>query len=116
MTKRILLALLLTVTTFTISFTANATPAWYVGKVSRIALIGNGFIVTFKNDVLKNCKHKYVYFTISKLDELRVNQAYSLALTSLTANVNMGVVFDIDANGIGGLCYAYGMAADLRAN
>ena len=116
MAKRILLTLLLTITILPFSFTANAANAWYVGKVSRIALIGNGFIVTFKNDALKNCKYKYAYFTISKLDELRVKQAYSMALTSLTVNVNMGVVFNVDTNGIGGLCYATGMAADLRAN
>lgn len=98
------------------SLPAHAASAWYVGKVSRIALIGSGFIVRFKNDALNNCKYKYAYFTIEKLDELKVKQAYSMALTSLTANINMGVVFNIDTNGVGGLCYATGMAADLRAN
>ena len=100
------------------SLSAQAVPAWYVGKVSRVALSGSdgSFIITFKNTVLDDCQHKYVYFIGSELGEGRLKHAYTMALTSATAGLNMGVVIDKETNGSGGLCKAIGMTADLRAN
>jgi len=95
-----------------------AAPAWYVGKVKRVTFAGSdgSFIITFKNLALDDCQHKYAYFTDNTLGPDRLKQAYSMALTSVTTGLNMGVVIDKSTNGSGGQCNAIGMAADLRAN
>lgn len=94
---------------------AIAAPAWYTGEVSRIALIeGQGFVLTFANNSLDDCAGKYVYFSNNYIDEIQVQRAYSLALTSLTTGLQMGVVVDKQALGSDGRCYAIGMVADLR--
>ena len=97
----------------------SASPAWYAGKVSRIALTGGNdgsFIVTFDNSNLDDCMHKYAYFRGSQLGDGRLKHAYTMALTSLTTKVSMGIVIDKSVNGSGGICEAMGMTADLRSN
>ncbi|WP_102796419.1 hypothetical protein [Bowmanella denitrificans] len=94
---------------------AIAAPAWYTGEVSRIALLkGEGFVLTFANNSLDDCEEKYAYFSNDHIDEVEVQRAYSLALTSLTTGLQMGVVVDKQALGSDGRCYATGMVADLR--
>lgn len=115
--KNIILTLA-TVAIISMSTAAHSSASWYVGKVSRVALLGadGSFIVTFKNSALDDCQYKYANFNGSSLGEQRLKHAYSMALTSLTTGVNMGVVIDKAKNGPGGACNAYGMTADLRAN
>jgi hypothetical protein len=115
--KNIILAFF-TVAIITLSTSVYSAGSWYVGEVKRIALIGSdgSFIVTLKNTALDNCKHKYAYFNAGSLGEGRLKHAYSMALTSLTAGVDMGIVIDKAVNGPDGQCNAYGMTADLRAN
>ncbi|MDC5850977.1 hypothetical protein OPW32_17415 [Vibrio europaeus] len=95
-----------------------ASASWYVGKVSRVALTGadGSFVVTFSNTALDDCKHKYAYFDGQDIGEGMLKNAYTLALTSLTTGLNMGIVIDKSVNGSGGQCKAFGMTADLRAN
>lgn len=93
--KKITLFYLLTILSFT-SFSALAQPAWYVGKVSRVALSGSDgtFVVMFKNAQLDDCQYKYAYFYGSKLGDAQLKHAYSMALTSVTAGLDMGIVID----------------------
>ncbi len=97
----------------------SAAPAWYSGQVARLALVGNpegSFLVTFKNSALDNCSYGYAYFRTDQLSEVQIKNAYVLALTSLTAGLEMGIVIDKSINGPGGQCEAVGMmAADLKA-
>ncbi len=94
-----------------------ADAAWYSGTVSRVALINGGsFIVTFDESTLDDCRNRYAYFRPSQLSDETLKHAYTLALTSITTKMQMGVVIDKAVNGVGGLCYAIGMAADLRSN
>ena len=54
----------------------NATPNWYFGAVSRVALIGgDNFIVTFKSEGLADCLHRYAYFTAGNLTKGFVDYA-----------------------------------------
>lgn len=101
------------------SSTAHSAVSWYAGEVARVALLSTAdgsFIVTFKNAALDGCKHKYAYFNVSSLGEQQVKHAYSMAITSLTTGVDMGIVIDKTKNGTNGSCNATGMTADLRAN
>ncbi|WP_064791911.1 hypothetical protein [Shewanella woodyi] len=113
-----LILILAVITVFSYSASAHSAGAWYVGKVKRVALLASdgSFIVTLKNTALDDCQHKYAYFSGSSLGDGRLKNAYAMALTSLTAGLNMGIVIDKARNGPGGKCNAYGMTADLRAN
>jgi hypothetical protein len=115
--KNILL-ILSTIAIITMSTAAHSSASWYVGKVARVALSAadGSFIVTFKNAALDDCQFKYANFNGSSLGEQRMKHAYSMAITSLTTGVDMGIVIDKAKNGPGGACDAYGMTADLRAN
>lgn len=115
--KNIILTLA-AVTIITMSIAAHSAASWYVGKVSRVALLraDGSFIVTLKSSALDDCQYKYAYFNSSSLGEQRMKHAYSMALTSLTTGVDMGIVIDKAKNGPDGQCDAYGMTADLRAN
>lgn len=101
-----------------ISSSVFAEAHWYKGPVERLALYkeDGSFVVSFKNSVLNDCKHKFAYFDGSKLGEGQLKAAYTMAITSITDGVQMGVVIDKNVNGPDGLCYAVGMAADLTAN
>lgn len=112
------LLILLTMLSAFIPYAAHADRQWYVGQVSRVALIdGNdsSFIVSFKNGALDDCQYKYAYFYGGMIGQERLKSAYALAITSLTTGLDMGVVIDKAVNGAGGQCNATGMAADLRA-
>jgi len=91
---------------------------WYKGPVERLALYKDdgSFVITLKNSVLDDCKHNYAYFDGATLGEGQLKAAYTMAITSLTTGVQMGVVIDKFTNGPDGYCYAVGMAADLTAN
>lgn len=99
----------------TLSFNASAEAAWYAGPVSRVALVGDGIVVTLKTTALADCQYSYAYFHNPYLDPIVIKNAYAIALTSLTTGLEMGIVIDKAINGPGGQCNAIGMAADLRA-
>ena len=110
---RLLVFCILFVVAHSSSYAQNA---WYVGKVSRIALVNNGFVLTFKNNALSDCKYKYAYFTNNSLSDVQLKNAYTIALTSITTGLEMGIVINKSLNGNNGICNATGMVADLRAN
>ena len=100
-----------------LSLQAVAKPTWYSGQVNRVSLTSgdSSFLVTMKNGVLDDCQHEYVYFYADKLGAEKTRSAYTLAVTSVTTGLEMGVVIDKSINGPGGRCEATGMVADLRA-
>lgn len=87
-----------------------AAPAWYKGKIDRVWHYGeDGFIITYNNDVLSSCKHKYVYFKKSSLGLEQKNALYSMALSAFHSDANVGIVIDIDKNDSNGYCTGMSM-------
>jgi len=101
-----------------LSYSVSAENQWYVGPVYRIAFIsGDGsFLASFKNGVLDDCKNKNVSFKSNDVGPERLKGVYTMAITSLTTGVNMGVVINKSINGPGGECRATGMTAEIRSN
>lgn len=64
----------------------------------------------------RDCAHRYVYFDLSKLGELRLKHSYTIAMTAFATGKTMGTVIDKSINGSGGKCYATGMAADITTD
>ena len=89
---------------------SNAAAAWYFGKITRVYMHTDGFIVTLDSGVLDDCLHKYVYFQDSVIGEKTVSRAYSMALSAIAADQEFGVVIDKAINGSGGQCNSNGQA------
>lgn len=98
-----------------VSVQSFANPAWHTGVVNRVAISGDGFIVTFEGQALNDCMHKYAYFHPTKLSEFQIKTAFTMATVSLTTGTTMGIVIDKMSSGPGERCYAMGMTADLRS-
>ena len=110
MNRKILVRNLLSVillASFLVS-TLHASPAWYYGKISRIFLFSNGFVLRFDSTALDDCKHKYVYYNDSQLGTKQVDRAYSMALAAQASGRTVGVVIDKSINGPGGVCNSNG--------
>lgn len=88
--------------------TASAAYAWYYGKVERLFLNTDGFVLTFDTTSLDDCQYKYVYYKISTLGDGQVNRAYSMALAAQASDRTLGVIVDKAINGVGGLCFSNG--------
>ena len=88
--------------------TAQATPAWYYGKISRIYTFNGGFVLTFDTTALDDCIHKYVYFRDSVLGEKTVSRSLSFAMSADAQDRRVGVVIDKAINGPGGRCDSNG--------
>lgn len=108
-----LLCLVLIIFTSLSAFSQNQ---WYRGKITRISLWknDNSFIITVDNDVLNDCKWKYLHFDESKLGEARTKAAYSMALTAFSTQTPFGFVTNKANKGAQGECFATGMTADIR--
>jgi hypothetical protein len=90
---------------FLLSSSAFATPQWYRGGITRIAVtVGNDFILTLDSGVLSDCQYSYVYFLESVLGTSAVKNAYALALTAKASGMQFGTVIDKAINGPGGQC------------
>jgi hypothetical protein len=88
-----------------LSTSASATPQWYRGGITRIAItVGNDFILTLDSGVLSACQYSYGYFLESVLGTSAVKNAYALALTAKASGMQFGTVIDKAINGPGGQC------------
>jgi hypothetical protein len=101
-----------------LSLNVESAAQWYRGNIKRVTLnrSDGSFIVTLKNDVLADCKWKYVHYDVSKLGAERVKAAYSMALLAFSTNTLFGTVIDKGSRADGENCYAIGMAADINAS
>ncbi len=87
---------------------AQAAAAWYQGKVTRIFMHTDGFILTFVTNALDDCIHNYVYYRVSILGDKTVDRALSIALAANAQDKTVGVVIDKSIDGPGGICDANG--------
>ncbi|MEL6301657.1 MAG: hypothetical protein AAFV47_01475 [Pseudomonadota bacterium] len=78
---------------------ANSAAAWYTGKIQRVYLYHDGFIVRFHGTVLSDCIHNYAYFRNNLLGENTVDRAYAMALSAQQSNATFGIVLDITTPG-----------------
>ena len=106
--------LICTISLLLVVTSSNAAVAWHFGKINRVYLHTDGFIVTFESAALDDCAHKYAYFKDSVIGEKTVSRAYSMALAAKAAGQEFGVVIDKAINGPGGDCDVIGGQADIR--
>jgi hypothetical protein len=92
---------------------------WYTGTITRIwpHEQTGGFILTFKNTAsspssIGDCKHKYAYFSSTKLQPELLKNSLSFALSAIHTGSTVGIVMDKDLDGE--YCYAAGI--DIRKN
>lgn len=99
--------LYITVICLVISFNASAIKVDYYGVVNRIAFLGKdgSFLVAINSRAFDDCLNKYAYFTVDKIGKEKVDIAYSMALTSMSAKKKMNFVIDKDKRGLTGECY-----------
>ncbi len=90
------------------SSTAMAVPNWYYGKVERVFVYLEGFVMEFDTTALDDCLHTYVYFKAPNLTEENINRALSVALSAQASGKTVGVVIDKAINGPGGHCNGNG--------
>ena len=105
---RFILTFAAVLTLLMLSSTTMAVPNWYYGKVERIFVYTEGFVMEFDTTSLDDCLHTYVYFKTPNLTQENINRALSVALSAQASGMTVGVVIDKAINGPGGHCNGNG--------
>lgn len=105
--------LLLLLIAIGVASTANAAPAWYSGKVTRVwSYDATVFVVTLDSAELSDCAHGYAYVGMAGVLTTDFKVAYATALSAYLSGKTLGIVIDKAKNGPGGACYA--LSVDIR--